>query len=131
MSTSKGTVHEFMAFPNEQQAVLATPDGQVEVRFGYTFLHDINGLLAGLDVVGRPYQRDFNELRYVLNAIEQVLLADHSRSITDDEEQLLLERYHEKGRGYWSTWMEEDCPWAGDQPVTAIAKAEGKEEPKP
>ena len=117
------THHSFVCFPNEPMAVLSLPGGST-VQFGYTFLHYLNGLLAGIKYEDKPpYERDFAELRCVLESAEHQL-QNASRTLTDKEETILRERYHAYGRGYWSSWMNEDCPWSNDSAALGTTAGE-------
>lgn len=112
MSTDNKSAHAFVRFPNEPPATLSVPGG-TDIQFGCTFLRQLNGLLAGIKLGDFPYSRDFAEFRTALEQAETDLL-DAGRPQTDDERTTLLDRYHKRGYGYWSSWMDEACPWGSE-----------------
>lgn len=95
-------------FPNEENASLTY--GETEIKMSATFVHHLLGVLANGRVEGKSYSRDITELQLVLSRISNEM-SRTARNQTPEQQKLLVKRYHEFGRVYWSSWMDEPCPW--------------------
>ena len=103
---------ELMQFGNEVNATLKF--GDHEIAMSYTFIHFLSGVLAmGRTPTDEPYPREMDAFQNALSRLEEAMCRTRTKH-TPQQKELMLDRYHRFGRGYWSSWMDEPCPWVAD-----------------
>jgi len=90
-----------MQFPHEPNAVLSW--GPYKVFLSATMMHHLS-----VEISPEYPQED-----WAFKDIIETMVRDMIRScppMTDEEETILRERYHQFGHGFWSSWMNEPRP---------------------
>ncbi len=99
---------ELTQYPNEENASLRY--GETEIRMSASFIHQLTAVLAKGREEGEWYSRDITELQLVLSRIRNEM-SKASQKQTSEQLELLNKRHDKTGHGYWSSWMDEPCPW--------------------